>query len=278
MSELGRPFLPPDLRKLIELDRHAADPPDEVKLSVARRVDRSLELGGVLSAPPPGLGLQVPRSIDSSAPVVPPPVAGGLFAWKAVGGAAIAVVIGGAIALSLAMRPPHPSTSPRGADRVALAAMPLAQPGGAHALVGPEADPRAPRGVAAERGVPAAVTMPAGATPRKAASARSSTGRRAASAHAPSSIDSLAAERIILDDARAALVRHDAAAALSALRSHDRSFPRGQLLEERESMRVQALALARDFAALRAAGERFLRRFPQSMFLPIVEQALETAP
>lgn len=277
MSNLGRPFLPPDLRQLIELDRHAPDPPDEVKLSVARRVDRSLELGGVLSAPAPGLGLQVPRSIDSSAPVVPPPITGGFLGWKAVGGAAIAVVIGGAIALSLAMRAPHPSTSPRGADRVALAAMPLAQPGGANALLGVEGDPRAPRGVAAGRGVPAAVTMPGVATPRKAAAARASTGRRAAS-HASSSIDSLAAERIILDDARAALVRHDAAAALSALRAHDRSFPRGQLLEERESMRVQALALARDFAALHAAGERFQRRFPQSMFLPIVEQALETAP
>ena len=68
------------------------------------------------------------------------------------------------------------------------------------------------------------------------------------------------------------------ALARDALRSHERAFPRGQLLEERESMRVQALSQAHDFVAARAAGERFRRHFPRSMFLPAVEQALETAP
>jgi hypothetical protein len=156
--------------------------------------------------------------------------------------------------------------------------MPLAGPGGANALFGPEVDRQAPHGVAADRGVAAAPPISGGAALKAGAAARSSTRHRAASARASSSIDSLAAERTILDDARAALVRHDAAGALSALRSHDRAFPRGQLLEERESMRVQALALAHDFAALRAAGEGFRRHFPRSMFLPAVEQALEAAP
>jgi outer membrane protein assembly factor BamD (BamD/ComL family) len=91
-------------------------------------------------------------------------------------------------------------------------------------------------------------------------------------------VDTLAAERIVLDGAHSALVRHDASGALVALRSHERAFPRGQLLEERESMRVQALSLAHDSVAAQAAGERFRRHFPRSMFLPAVDQALEALP
>jgi hypothetical protein len=101
---------------------------------------------------------------------------------------------------------------------------------------------------------------------------------RARAARTSDAVDTLAAERIVLDGARASLVHHDAAAALAALRAHEQSFPRGQLLEERESMRVQALALARDFNAARATGDKFRRRFPHSMFLPAVERALDAAP
>jgi hypothetical protein len=101
---------------------------------------------------------------------------------------------------------------------------------------------------------------------------------RARAAQPPAALDTLAAERIVLDGARASLVHHDAAGALAALRAHEQSFPRGQLLEERESMRVQALALAHDFNAARTTGDKFRRRFPHSMFLPAVERALDAAP
>ena len=111
------------------------------------------------------------------------------------------------------------------------------------------------------------------------AAARAARHRRAAlRAAAAPVVDTLAAERMVLDGARAALVHRDAPGALAALRSHEQAFPRGQLLEERESMRVQALSLAHDYAAARAVGEKFRRHFPRSMFLPAVEQALEAAP
>ncbi len=88
--------------------------------------------------------------------------------------------------------------------------------------------------------------------------------------------DRLADERKLLDHARSALVRRDATEALSALRSHERAFPRGQLVEEREGMRVQALVLAHDFGSARTAGERFRKVYARSVFLPVVDRALES--
>jgi hypothetical protein len=273
MSELGRPFLHPDLRRLIEADRNAPDPPDTIKRRVGERLDRSLGLGGAIIAAAPGLGLTPPPLQDSSTPSVPPPPAS-LFGWKAIVGAAVAAaVIGGAAALSLSSRAPAPVAPTHGSDRLALAvekAPALPSIGTApmeldadDPAVLREADP-----AAARRSTPAA---------GEASAAHPARHHRAPS-HAAPVVDTLAAERMVLDGARAALVHHDAPGAIAALRSHERAFPRGQLLEERESMRVQALSQARDFVAARAAGERFRRRFPRSMFLPAVEQALESEP
>jgi hypothetical protein len=117
----------------------------------------------------------------------------------------------------------------------------------------------------------------AGASPPLHKAGRMGSRHGAGTATTSSSFDTLAAERTVLDRARSALLRRDGAAALTALRSHQRSFPRGQLLEERESMRVQALALVRDADTVSAAAERFKHRFPRSMFLPAVEQAAEAA-
>jgi hypothetical protein len=274
MSELGRPFLHPDLRRLIEADRNAPDPPDTMKRHVGERLDRSLGLGGAIIAAAPGLGLTPPPLPETATPSVPPPAAT-LFGWKALAGAAIAVAIGGAAALSFSGRAPAPVAPSHGPDRLAAAAEmapAAAPPQGAEAAPIEVEIPGAPR--AAD---PAAKPRATRAGAEATGAARPARRHRAPS-RAAGSVDTLAAERIVLDGARAALVHHDASGALAALRSHEQAFPRGQLLEERESMRVQALSLARDFAAARAAGSRFRRQFPRSMFLPFVEQALEAAP
>jgi len=119
MSELGRPFLSPELRGLIARERHAPDPPDRVKREVAERIDRSLDLGGVMVGPSLGVAAAPPPLPVSSAPPAggqpfqppirpwvpaPPP----FFGWKTAG-TAIAVVVAGAAALSLAMRSPRPA-------------------------------------------------------------------------------------------------------------------------------------------------------------------------
>ena len=58
MSTSHNAFLPPDLRKLIEADRQAADPSEAVRQDVARRVDRALGLGGAMLIPLPGIASQ----------------------------------------------------------------------------------------------------------------------------------------------------------------------------------------------------------------------------
>jgi hypothetical protein len=270
MSELGRPFLHPDLRRLIEADRNAPAPPDIVKRQVGERLDRSLGLGGAIIAAAPGLGLTPPLH-DSTTPSLPPPPAT-LFGWKALAGATLAALIGGAAALSLASRAPAPVAPARGPDRMALAVEKA-----------PESTGQGPaRELDADELAPSSAADPLAQTHTARGAAEASTAhparRHRAPSHAAAVVDTLAAERMVLDGARAALVHHDASGALAALRSHEQAFPRGQLLEERESMRVQALSMSRDFVAARAAGEKFRRHFPRSMFLPAVEQALQAAP
>jgi hypothetical protein len=275
MSELGRPFLHPDVRRLIEVDRAAPDPPGVVKRKVAQQIDRSLGLGGAMLASLPDLVVEPPPLHDSVAPSVPAPPAG-IFGWKAVAGAAVALVIGGAALLSWSG---HGRSRPTGDPRANAA------PVVAAALPGPTAGTDIWLDDS-QTSPPTMATAPAVGVPEAARARglgesnalRGSVRHRARAAQPPAALDTLAAERIVLDGARASLVHHDAAGALAALRAHEQSFPRGQLLEERESMRVQALALAHDFNAARATGDKFRRRFPHSMFLPAVERALDAAP
>jgi hypothetical protein len=52
------------------------------------------------------------------------------------------------------------------------------------------------------------------------------------------------AERILLEAANAALLRGDHAAALAALRKHERRYPRGELVQERDVLMAQAKKLS----------------------------------
>ena len=85
----------------------------------------------------------------------------------------------------------------------------------------------------------------------------------------------LAAERALLEVARTALARGDTASAMAALNAHAKRFPRGRLLEERESLAVQALAAAGKRDEARRRADQFRKRSPDSMLLPAVEEALD---
>jgi RNA polymerase sigma-70 factor (ECF subfamily) len=91
---------------------------------------------------------------------------------------------------------------------------------------------------------------------------------------APDPEASLRSERILLDRAHAALARGDYAAALEAVALHERTFPSGRLAEEREYAAIRALRGAGrvDEASARAA--RFRQAFPNSLFLPAIDAAL----
>ena len=88
----------------------------------------------------------------------------------------------------------------------------------------------------------------------------------------------LAAERALLDGARAAFGRGDGEEALAALSKHEKLYPKGQLAEEREALAVRALVLTQRFEEARARGARFRKRYPASVMLPAVEAALGSIP
>jgi hypothetical protein len=88
----------------------------------------------------------------------------------------------------------------------------------------------------------------------------------------------LARERLLIDKARSALARRDAQGALVALKEHSRAFPRGQLVEAREALAVQALASEGRADEARQRALRFHERFPGSPYAPVVDAAISEIP
>ena len=82
----------------------------------------------------------------------------------------------------------------------------------------------------------------------------------------------------MLQPARAAVARADVTAALAAIAEHERRFPNGQLTEEREALRVLALAGAHRSEEARRAAATFRKRFPRSMLLARMNDALGEGP
>lgn len=120
---------------------------------------------------------------------------------------------------------------------------------------------------------PAIAVVDVSSLPTVSASVRTSRSAPAASS-ARSHDGDLSAERAILERARSALARGDAAGALVAVDQHERGFPNGQLAEEREVVAVQALVAAGRTQEAAERGARFRKAFPNSVLLPIVDQAL----
>jgi hypothetical protein len=76
----------------------------------------------------------------------------------------------------------------------------------------------------------------------------------------------------VLEPARVAVARGEFAKAMRPIAEHARRFKEGRLAEEREALRVKALAgLGRSEEARRAAAA-FASRFPRSPLLPVVGQ------
>lgn len=88
----------------------------------------------------------------------------------------------------------------------------------------------------------------------------------------------LAAERALLDVARAALARGEASDALIAAERHRHDYPDGALVEEREAIAIKALVALgkRDEAAQRLA--HLEKTHPNSMVLRAAKKAVSGAP
>jgi len=100
----------------------------------------------------------------------------------------------------------------------------------------------------------------------------------AAVAPPAASASDLSAERALLDQAQRAFARGDTPASLGFLNAHGRRFPRGRLEEEREALTVKALAAAGRYDEAKSRGARFRNRFPDSILLPTVDDALRAIP
>jgi outer membrane protein assembly factor BamD (BamD/ComL family) len=88
----------------------------------------------------------------------------------------------------------------------------------------------------------------------------------------------LAAERALVDRARAALGRGQSKDALDALDAHAARYPRGRLSEEREALAVDALARAGRTDAARGCAAEFRSAYPNSVFGAVVVSAFAPAP
>lgn len=83
-----------------------------------------------------------------------------------------------------------------------------------------------------------------------------------------------AAEGALLESAREALARDDAARAKEALLEHERRFPQGQLREERRALTVVALAQLGEMERAQRAARAFEEQHPESLFLEVVRAAV----
>ena len=85
-----------------------------------------------------------------------------------------------------------------------------------------------------------------------------------------------ASERQLIDAARVALGRGRSHDALVFLMGHERRFPEGSFVEERELLVIEALIAQGKSAPARARGQAFLAKFPRSTHAPRVRALLAT--
>ena len=81
-------------------------------------------------------------------------------------------------------------------------------------------------------------------------------------------------ERLLVEQATSALGRGQGGDALAAVEEHARRFPKGQLVEERESVAIRALVLLNRKPEALARAERFRIAFPDSLLLEVVNEAV----
>jgi hypothetical protein len=95
------------------------------------------------------------------------------------------------------------------------------------------------------------------------------------SSRAGGKTDPFTAELELMQRAQAAFTRHDFSVALTVIAEHTRRFPRGQLAEQREALRVRSLLGAGRGDEAHRAAAAFAVRFPRSVLLPRVQAGPE---
>jgi len=210
---------------------------------------------------------------------------------RVIASARAVIASGGAVP---AARPPVPVAATRSfgrgrsAVRVALAASFAVAAGavGAAAALQARRDPTPPA-LAQPQSVVAAPRVPARSAGRAwadgpteeapaAPAASVMSGKPTRPRRVMARVDPFAAELDLLQHAHAAYTRRDFSTALTLLSEHARRFPKGNLAEQREALRMRSLAGAGRGADAHRAAADFAHRFPRSVLLPRIEDGPES--
>ncbi len=244
--------LTPDLQALLDSERNVPGAPTAARERVRARLAVSVGMLGAVGA---ASAAGSTPALGTTALKAAPKLLNALWAKLAVG---VVAAIGVGVGVHLSTRTP-PVPAPL------IAPAPLVAPRAPEVRTQPVAPLPTPNGmnVHSTRD-PAVVPAPAAAAPVHHA--------------ARPSDDDLAAERALLEPARAALASGDPTRALAAVARHAQRFPRGQLVEEREALSVRALAASGQPELARARGLKFTARYPKSIFRPTVDATLHALP
>jgi len=232
----------PEIESLLAAERTRPEPDDAVKAAVAAQVAAALGAGAIGTVAGAGAIASAGSKVGSAA------AAGTSVALKVALGVIAGGLLGGTIVA--AALPPKVVVQ----TREVRVEVPVAS--------------AAPSGTLE---LPTATLVTSAQAPRATLSAPPA--RTAPTTSAGRDVD-LSRERALVDRARSALARGDAAGALAAADEHRKAFAGGQLAEEREVVAIQALAAAgRPEEAANRAGS-FRKTYPSSLLLPIVDAAL----
>jgi hypothetical protein len=94
----------------------------------------------------------------------------------------------------------------------------------------------------------------------------------------PSSVQQYAVELGLLEPARSSIGRGDYGGALGAIARHQREYPRGQLAQEREALRVRALWGMGQRSQAESAAVSFRKRYPRSVLLSWMKEPAKPTP
>jgi hypothetical protein len=235
--------LDPEIAELLRAERDRGGAPADARARVFERVQAAIVV-------PPPLAPLTPSTAGNAGAI-----GSGLRAWLV----AVAITAAG-VGATLASR------------RTAAPEVHSAPPATAVVSAPPPASPAVPS--------PAPSLAPSAATPEAAPVPSADTSRTPLPAARPraASGDTLDVERAILDRARRDLLARDTHASLLEVETHARRFPSGVLAEERDALRIEALAAAGRSDEARVRGSAFRAAHPGSLLLPAVNDALDASP
>jgi hypothetical protein len=244
----------PKLQFLLEAERSRPDAPAEAKAAARTKLAALLGPAAGLGGGQRGGGSPGPNGNGTATGSLPGAIQGAsaLGAAKLLGVFAIGGLVGGGVATAVI----------RTTERVVYVERPAPV---ISSVVSTSEPPSATAEIAAQ--APSAI---ASATTARAGATVAPSSPSPAKSHDTN----LAAERAIIERARSALARGDGPGALASISQHEREFSKGQLAEEREVLAVQALVTAGRIQEAAERGARFRKTFPNSLLMPIVDQAL----